>query len=80
MGKSKSKNTRMIEHMGTRVEELRELRGLSRKDLADKSGVHYDVIARIERDERRPRVWTLVPLADALNVSLTEFFVDPLGV
>ena len=47
--------------------------GLSQNDLADKSGVHKDSIARFERGERQP-VWdTVVELANALGVSIDSF-------
>lgn len=54
--------------VGPRVRELRELHGLSRADLASRSGVSFTTIGNIERGDSRPFFATLVVIAAALQV------------
>ena len=78
MGKPKTTtNDRMCENLGRRLQELREQANLSRQQLADKAGVHYDVISRIERDDRRPVVTTLARIANGLDLSMHQLLTDP---
>lgn len=41
--------------------------GLSQEALADKAGMHFTEVSRIERGIREPRLTTIVRLADALG-------------
>lgn len=61
-------DTRML---GRRIAAMRELRSLTQRDLAEKSGVTQVTIARLETD-KMPRVSldTIVALAEALQVSV----------
>jgi transcriptional regulator with XRE-family HTH domain len=62
------------------VETLREFRrqkGWSQKDLADESGVGQDTISGIERGLHEPRPSTLRKLAEALDVEVADFFMEP---
>jgi len=60
--------------VGTRLRELRELRGISMRALATKSGLSANALSMIERGKTSPSVSTLYKLADALGVSITAFF------
>ena len=60
--------------VGTRLRELRELRGISMRALATKSGLSANALSMIERGKTSPSVSTLYKLADALGISITAFF------
>lgn len=68
--------TEIEQNVGARLRVLREQRRLSLRDLAERSGLSFNAISRIERGETSPTVSTLHQLATALNVSLADFFND----
>ena len=57
-----------------RLREWRERRGLSLRALADKAGVSYVTIVRIEGGALSPTVSMLDKLAPALGIDVREFF------
>ncbi len=57
-----------------RVEALRSHRGLSRQQLADLVGVHYQTIGYIERGEYSPSLLLALKIAHALDCELTDIF------
>ena len=60
--------------VGARLRILREQRGLSLRELAERCDLSFNAISRIERGENSPTVSTLHQLANALSVSITAFF------
>jgi transcriptional regulator with XRE-family HTH domain len=52
-----------------RLRQLRKQRDLSQAELAQRAGLHPNLIGRYERGESRPTADTLKGLADALGVS-----------
>jgi len=60
--------------VGGRLRELREMRNISMRGLATKSGLSANALSMIERGKTSPSVSTLYKLADALGVPITEFF------
>ena len=60
--------------VGSRLTELREMRGFSMRVLATKSGLSANALSMIERGKTSPSVSTLYKLSDALGVSITSFF------
>ena len=63
-------------NVGARLRMLREQRKLSLRELAQRCGLSFNAISRIERGENSPTVSTLHQLATALNVSIADFFND----
>ena len=59
------------------LKHWREVRGISQRELADKSGVGYASIARIEPGRQDPTVGMLTRLAEALDIRLMDFFTGP---
>ena len=56
-----------------RLKELRKKAGWSQQRLAEKAGLSYNVITKIEQGvAKRPSIQTMVKLADALGISLDE--------
>ena len=63
--------------IGEQVRTWREAQGLSQRDLAERSGVFYTVIARLELGQTDPRLSTLIKLAEALGIDMVDFFTAP---
>ena len=57
-----------------RIEEARTSLGLSRQDLADQVGVHYQTIGYLEREEYSPSLVLALRIAKLLNQEVTELF------
>ncbi len=60
--------------VGRRLRQLREAQDISMRKLAGRSGLSANALSMIERGRSSPSVSTLYKLADALGVSITEFF------
>jgi transcriptional regulator with XRE-family HTH domain len=63
--------------IGDSLKRWRAERGISQQDLADKSGVGYASIARIETGRQDPTVGMLERLAVALGIEVVDFFAGP---
>ncbi|WP_054650737.1 helix-turn-helix domain-containing protein [Lacticaseibacillus pantheris] len=61
---------------GDKLTELRELNGLSRKDLADKLSVSEQAVWQYESDKVTPRIDVLNALRDLMEVD-TSFLFEP---
>ncbi len=60
--------------LGTRVREVRKLRGLSQEKLAEKVGVDPKQISRIEGGKSAPSLDTLEAIAKHLQVDMKDLF------
>lgn len=61
--------------MGYRIREIREARGLSQSELAEKSGITRATIWRLETGEKEETTTkTLLKIADALGVTVADLF------
>lgn len=56
------------------LRELREKRGLTQKDLADKLSLSDKTISKWENERSIPDVFTLLKLAELLDCALDDFF------
>jgi len=59
-----------------RVRDLRNAKSLSQRRLAEKSGVSYMTIAKVECGEQGYSLPSLIKISKALNVTLSELFTD----
>jgi transcriptional regulator with XRE-family HTH domain len=57
-----------------RLRDWRERRGLSLRGLAERAGVGYVTVWRIEHGELSPTVAMLEKLAGALGIAVRDFF------
>ena len=56
-----------------KIKQLRNKLGWSQQKLAEKAGLSYTVITKIEQGvAKRPSIQTMVKLADAFRISLDE--------
>ena len=60
--------------VGNRLRQLREMRKISMRSLAQLSGLSANALSMIERGKTSPSVSTLYRLADALGIPVTDFF------
>lgn len=63
-----------MEEIGIRLKKLRELNGLSQRQLAMKSGVSNAMICLIEKGRSRPSLSLLKSILDSIPLSVSEFF------
>jgi putative transcriptional regulator len=62
------------ERVFNRIEELRTRAGLSRQELADGVGVHYQTIGYIERGEYSPSLVLALRIAKVLDNRVEKIF------
>jgi len=56
-----------------KVKELRRKMGWSQQKLAEKAGLSYNMITKIEQGvAKQPTIQTVIKIADAFNISLDE--------
>ncbi|MHB9142764.1 MAG: helix-turn-helix domain-containing protein [Paludibacter sp.] len=64
------------EKIGNRIRDLRQEKGISQKDLAYESDLDRTYIASVENGKRNISIVNIEKIANALKVSLKEFFED----
>jgi transcriptional regulator with XRE-family HTH domain len=57
---------------GKRLRALREERGWSQEEFADRAGLHRTYVSAVERGVRNPTLSVLDRLAKALGVSMAD--------
>ena len=62
------------EPLFNRIEAVRSKSGMSRSDLAELTGVHYQTIGYIERGEYNPSLALAIRIARALDTEVTSIF------
>ena len=58
----------------SRLEEWRAAKGLSRNELADEVGVHYQTIGYLERGEYSPSLSLALRIAALIEVPVEQLF------
>ena len=61
---------------GTRLRQLRDERGYSQEELAERAGLHRNYVGGVERGERNVALENIVKLAKALSIPPSELFTD----
>jgi transcriptional regulator with XRE-family HTH domain len=64
------------QRLGMRIRMLREERRLTQEALADRIGISPAYASFIERGDRTASLETLIGITKALDVSLSEIFLD----
>ena len=70
------RKTAALKLLGERVAKLRQQRGMTQEQLAERAGVSRNHIADIELGARNTGVWSILLLARALDVEVVVLFVD----
>ena len=60
--------------IGTKLKELRILKGLTQEELADRAELSKGFISQLERDLTSPSIATLMDILQCLGTSIGEFF------
>ena len=63
-----------LDRVQNRVEDFRVRVGLSRQELAEQAGVHYQTIGYIERGEYSPSLVPALKIASAVNSTVEDLF------
>lgn len=66
----------ITEKIGMRIRELRKDTGLSQEKFAAKIGMDRTYFASVELGKRNISIVNLEKIADGLNVSLSELFLN----
>lgn len=64
----------MSDGIHNRIAMLRAERGISRRELADALGVHYQTIGYLERGEYSPSLQLALQIAEYFDVSVEVIF------
>jgi putative transcriptional regulator len=68
----------MSETIYNRIAMLRAERGISRRQLSDALGVHYQTVGYLERGEFRPSLYLALRIAEYFEVAVEVIFsTDP---
>jgi transcriptional regulator with XRE-family HTH domain len=60
------------QELGENIRKIRELKGFSQQNLADEITMDQKTISRIEKGDLSPKFDTLVAIAKALSVNLSQ--------
>ena len=58
--------------IGSDLRKIRESRGITRKEIAEKMYISEETIRRIEKEENDPRLSTLIPICNYLDIDLED--------
>jgi transcriptional regulator with XRE-family HTH domain len=72
MARARSVERDPVQQSGRRVRALREARGLSLRDLADRSGVSAPMLSQVERGDTSPTLAVAGKIAAGLGLSLSQ--------
>jgi transcriptional regulator with XRE-family HTH domain len=60
--------------IGERIRNYRKEFGLTQEELAEKAGLHFTYIGKVERNEKSMTIETLIKITDALEITVEELF------
>lgn len=64
----------LLPRLGQRIRRLRDIRGWTQAELAERAGVDRSFLADVERGKRNISILNLSLIAEALGVSLAQMF------
>lgn len=65
--------------IGEQLRELRQVKGLTLREVADKAGISVSYLSQLERNQSRLPIGVLKKIADVLGVHMNWFFHSPTG-
>ena len=66
--------------IGSNIRSLREERGLTQEQVADKIGITFQAVSSWERDEYKPDIDKIMKLAELFDVSISALVEERQGV
>jgi len=64
-----------LKMIGKNVRAIRNSKGLSMEEVANEANIEYRQLGRIERGEGNTTINSLLKIAEALKVNISEFFL-----
>ena len=64
-------------HVGPRLRKVRELRGVTLTEVAERTGISKSTLSRLENGQRKPSLELLLPLAQTYRVPLDDLVGAP---
>jgi transcriptional regulator with XRE-family HTH domain len=64
--------TQILRQLADRIRELRDAKGWTQEQLADRAAMQRSYLGDLELGRRNPSVRTLVKLANALGIAVSE--------
>ncbi len=68
----KPKRTNLVDNLAKHMRDRRRALGITQEQLAEKSGLSTNYVARLEIADKTPSVGTLIVLSEALGVEVSE--------
>ena len=68
--------TSIKSRFGSTVRSLRDNRGFSQEELAERAGLHRNYVGGVERGERNVAFENIVKFAKALSIPTRDLFTD----
>lgn len=69
----------ICQRLGRNVRALREAKGWSQEDYADRAGIHRTYVSDIERGKRNPTISVVEKLAAPFDIDTSELFAPRHG-
>lgn len=66
----------LTEQLGEVIRALRKAKGLSQEEFAHLCGIHRTYVGAVERGEKSMTVVTASKFADALDMALSQLFIE----
>ena len=66
--------------LGQRIRAIRKAKGWTQEVLGSKADISYKFVGEIERGQQNPSFDTLVKIADAMGIELSELFRFEQGI
>lgn len=63
----------------SRLRQMRQVKGLSQEDLADRASLHRTYVGSVERGERNISIDNIERLAKALEIDIIELLKEELS-
>lgn len=67
-----------IVNLGKRMRSIRQKKGMTVEELAEKSKLSFTMIAQMERGEKKGSIESLVVISNVLGVSIEDLLMDSL--
>lgn len=66
-----------LDLVGPRLRKVRDLRGITLAEVAERTGISKSTLSRLENGQRRPSLELLLPLAETYRVPLDDLVGAP---
>jgi transcriptional regulator with XRE-family HTH domain len=66
-----------LHYVISQIKKIRVQKGFSQVELSVRSDISQSFLANLEKGKKQPSVLTIIRIADALEVSVQEFFPEP---